>query len=976
MTDHQATFDGGTVDDDEDEVFAKLTTLLGQIFQFEKRDLDFGMYRVLKLRQREVGEFMDGLAGEVRGLLEGMGSADRIEVCNHLVDFFGRYYQDGDFMTLPRTNVTGAEYAIPYEGEEVTFHWANKNQYYIKTGRSFKVYEFRDPGEQHTVRFEVADAETPINNTREQESAFVPADATYDAATRTLTIPFEYRPLTREEKDAAGTKVREYFVDRAYERGLAAAPEGLRPVLSRAREQGRRGSRSETPLLKRHLNRYTSGNTEDFFIHKDLKGFLERELDFYLKNTVIRLDVLTSGTAVSLEDDVRKATAVKTIANKVIAMLDTTETLQRRLFEKKKLVVSADYCMTLDRIPSTFYPEIVANDAQVAEWTDLFGVDVRDRSTVAGSPAERLGMHSSLVLDTRHFERDFKDALLAEFDDLDRDVGGLMVKSENWQALRLLEARYRGEVQCIYIDPPYNTGNKDFLYKDRYQHSSWLSMITDRAILGRILLTTQGCFFSSIDDNEANPYGMLLKEIFSPSNFLATLVWQKRYSTPPDPNDFGYTHELIYAFRKSENFVRNLLPLTEEQVSRYRNPDNDPRGPWKPMDYTCRFTIFERPNLNYEITNPYTRTKIWPNQSRAWAFSPEVHRLNEKENRIWWGADGTNQVPAYKNFLSEIQQGSIPTTILFHEVVGHTDEASKELRSFFPNIKYTVKPTRLIRHLLQIGSKSDSLIRDFFAGSGTTAHAVLNHNREDGGTRKYILVEMGEYFSTMMKPRVMKVMYAKTWRNGQPVLQNDSPKGLSHIFKYITLEQYEDTLANVKLRELDAGERTLFADDPGLLLTYLLDTAGRTIEPTMADFEHPFAVTLNLHRETLVHPDTGPAGSSQTRPRPVDLPETFAYLLGLHVVRRRAWKAGEGTDRRYLAYLGRRDTGPVAVVWRDTDDLDFAADAAFITGTVLPKLLEETDVRDPVLYVNGEATVPGARSIGPEFMNLLGLSER
>ena len=273
MTDHQATFDGGTVDDDEDEVFAKLTTLLGQIFQFEKRDLDFGMYRVLKLRQREVGEFMDGLAGEVRGLLEGMGSADRIEVCNHLVDFFGRYYQDGDFMTLPRTNVTGAEYAIPYEGEEVTFHWANKNQYYIKTGRSFKVYEFRDPGEQHTVRFEVADAETPINNTREQESAFVPADATYDAATRTLTIPFEYRPLTREEKDAAGTKVREYFVDRAYERGLAAAPEGLRPVLSRAREQGRRGSRSETPLLKRHLNRYTSGNTEDFFIHKDLKGF-------------------------------------------------------------------------------------------------------------------------------------------------------------------------------------------------------------------------------------------------------------------------------------------------------------------------------------------------------------------------------------------------------------------------------------------------------------------------------------------------------------------------------------------------------------------------------------------------------------------------------------------------------------------------------------------------------------------------------
>lgn len=261
---------------------------------------------------------------------------------------------------------------------------------------------------------------------------------------------------------------------------------------------------------------------------------------------------------------------------------------------------------------------------------------------------------------------------------------------------------------------------------------------------------------------------------------------------------------------------------------------------------------------------------------------------------------------------------------------------------------------------------------DYFAGSGTTGHAILNLNCEDGGHRKYILIEMGEHFGSVMKPRIMKVMYAKTWKDGQPLLMNGEPDGQSHVFKYIALEQYEDTLANIVLPDLRTDERTLFDTAPSYLLTYLLDRAGTAPGPDTAAFKHPFAVTLRLHRETLAHPDNGLAGSSQTRPRPVDLPETFAYLLGLHIIRRRAFHDG---GRRYLAYLGRRHDGHVIVIWRDTAEIDYAIDRAFITDTVLPSLRAGLAAPEAELYINGEAWVENARPIGPAFAGLLDTEE-
>ncbi|MBY0340415.1 MAG: site-specific DNA-methyltransferase [Rhodocyclaceae bacterium] len=327
----------------------------------------------------------------------------------------------------------------------------------------------------------------------------------------------------------------------------------------------------------------------------------------------------------------------------------------------------------------------------------------------------------------------------------------LIIEGDNFDALRYLRMTHAGRVKCIYIDPPYNTGNRDFIYNDRfidkddaYRHSKWLEFMYRRLELSKELLTEDGVIFVSIDDNEGAHLRLLMDHVFGESNHLCTFAWEKRYSPPPDTKDIGYLHESVLAYRASPAFVRQLLPMTSEQSDRYKNPDKDRRGVWKAMDYTCRYTADERPNLYYPISQPNTGEEIWPKRTRVWGMSREVHERNVAEGRIWWGVKGTNSVPALKNFMSEIQQGMMPVSLLKHDMVGHTDEAAKELRELLPELKFTPKPTRLIRHLLNIAGDKNALVLDFFAGSGTTAHAVLNLNKEDGGKRRFILVSSTE----------------------------------------------------------------------------------------------------------------------------------------------------------------------------------------------------------------------------------------
>lgn len=336
------------------------------------------------------------------------------------------------------------------------------------------------------------------------------------------------------------------------------------------------------------------------------------------------------------------------------------------------------------------------------------------------------------------------------------DVSGayadnLLIQGDNLLALKALIPFYAGRVKCIFIDPPYNTQSAFEHYDDKLEHSQWLSTMYPRLVLLRELLADDGSIWITIDDNEVHYLKVMLDEVFGRNNFLCDITWEKRFSPPPDTKDFGYVHDHLLVYRRNKGFSRNLLPITEDQSGRYKNPDNDLRGPWQSMDYTCRYTADERPNLYYPITQPTTGAEIWPKRTRVWAMSREVHEQNVRENRIWWGT--RNAVPRLKNFLSEIQQGMMPMSIWKHTLAGHTQEAAKEMLGLFGADKFsTPKPERLIHTVLHIATQSGDLVLDSFLGSGTTAAVAHKMGR------RYIGIEMGDHARTHCLPRLQKVI--------------------------------------------------------------------------------------------------------------------------------------------------------------------------------------------------------------------------
>ena len=329
----------------------------------------------------------------------------------------------------------------------------------------------------------------------------------------------------------------------------------------------------------------------------------------------------------------------------------------------------------------------------------------------------------------------------------------LIIEGDNFDALRYLRMTHAGRVKCIYIDPPYNTGNRDFVYNDRFvdandswRHSTWCEFMYQRLLLAKDLLRQDGVIFVSIDDNEIFALGMLMNKVFGEANFVANVIWQKVFAPKNSAKHFSADHDFIVVYAlNGETWRPNLLPRGEAAESRYKNPDNDPRGPWTSGDLQARNPY----SLGiYPITCPSGRVIPGPGRGSYWRVSAEKLKELDADNRIWWGKDGDG-MPRIKRFLSEVMEGRVPQTLWPHTEVGHTQDAKKELLATLDdsdsaNVFSTPKPLMLLDRILRLSTGPDDLILDFFAGSGTTAHAVMRLNAEDGGKRRFILVSSTE----------------------------------------------------------------------------------------------------------------------------------------------------------------------------------------------------------------------------------------
>ena len=331
----------------------------------------------------------------------------------------------------------------------------------------------------------------------------------------------------------------------------------------------------------------------------------------------------------------------------------------------------------------------------------------------------------------------------------DKTTDNMLIYGDNLLALKALEQDYAGKIKCVYIDPPYNTGSAFEHYDDNLEHSTWLSLMKPRLEILRNLLADDGSLWISLDDNEQAYCKVLCDEVFGRKNFVCNVIWQKKYSPQNDAKWLSDNHDFLLIYSKNKDlWSPNLLPRTERMNSRYKNIDNDPRGPWKTSDLSAKRLT---PKDIYPITTPSGKI-VFPPAGRSWAISKETFSELVKENRIYWGKEG-NSVPQLKRFLADVQQGSVSLTIWTYEEVGHNQDAKKEVKQFnAENVFATPKPERLIERVLTLGSNPGDLVLDSFLGSGTTAAVAHKMGR------KYIGIELGEHCHTHCIPRLQKVI--------------------------------------------------------------------------------------------------------------------------------------------------------------------------------------------------------------------------
>ncbi len=985
---------------------------LKEIFMMDHAELDFGIYRIMNQKRQDIEHFLEKeLLPQVKQVLESNGTGDsdkakrrmaeiaanvggnievlpkgtpmrdeydklqeqlaqsgdtesmQAQVFSHLVMFFSRYYDGGDFISKRRYKDN--TYAIPYNGEEVKLHWANSDQYYIKTSEYFRNYTFVLPTSRRKVHFVLRDATTEQNNNKAQnnmERRFAiwqqkgESDPVMDLnADGDLCIYFSYElmPKATKQKD---------LLSKALETIKPLVPVEFEELLSVKMPTKENANRT---LLEKHLSDYTAKNSFDYFIHKDLGGFLNRELDFFIKNEVLHIDDLDSQY---INNQLTTVRAIKQVGEKIIRMLAQLENFQRRLWLKKKFVVQSDYCITLDRVPEKLYPEIIANEAQRKEWVRLFAIDeIKGDLTTEGYSepltVEFLKQNPFLVLDTAFFDAKFKHLLVKSMENIDEQTNGLLINSENFQALELLQEKYKKVIKNIYADPPYNTSASEIAYKNNYKNSSWLSLMESRLALGKQLLTSDGIQCTTIDDVEQSKLNFLLESVFEEQPEVVAI--RIKPSGRPIPNGFAISHEYGLFSKTNEKTSIARLARTDEQLARYR--ERDEKGPffWEmlrkagsnshrenrptmyypfywnkaagtfrlpEMDYieeTKTFEIKEEPQPNEVVVYPIKDD----GSAGCWYFGID----NIKEHVSSLKAEIQESGITYVYYRRRPNEGVQPLTTWGDAKYSATEHGTDLLKKMDIPFDYP-KSIHAVEDCLRVsGCHRDAVVLDYFGGSGTTSHAVLNLNKEDNGNRKYILCDMAEYFNPALRTRTERAIYSETWDNGKPI----SRKGISHCFKYIRLEQYEDTLNNLEIKKQQIDWR----DDKfheSYMLNYMLDTETRESLLSLKWFVNPFNMSLKTTKDNEL---------VETK---VDMVETFNYLIGLNV-ETEDWHK----DDQICVVQGKthRDGLKTLVIWRNCEKINNEALCDFFDRMDFRTRDSEFDI----IYVNGDNTLPNLR---------------
>lgn len=1045
----------------------QLKDLLRELFQLNNTDLDFGIYRILNIKAKEVGEFIekdidakietvkdkiiDRQSGDIKAELEEakaklekdfkvdfqkdgdleakvgqFGQLDlfmepfnrfktakdkldnlRISedteksIYNELYRFFERYYEGGDFISKPRAGKNN--YMIPYEGEEVKLYWANYDQYYIKTGDNFKNYLFNnqsaDPKTLTQVEFRILDAETAINNNKEEKGRlFVPAEEPFEwiAEERKLLVKFYYRVPTAEEKKTWGESQSVKTDNKGINQKLAAlVTEAVKKIgdaelllfLSKTRNNSKG---VPMPLFFYHLERYTNLNKFDYFIHKDLKGFLQRELDAFLKNEVFSIAFLDPAwkeqeVQEAIKNNVLKASAIRDIALVVIDFMSELEEFQKRLFEKKKFVVESHYCMTLDRIPESVYDDVVQyiltdkDKKQIQDWIDLkfiAGSELEPKKTTGKNHDEYsdakafFKANNKLVLDTKNLSAELKWKLFAAFENIDKLTNGILINSENFQALNFIQSKAKGQVRSVYIDPPFNTGDDDFLYKDSMQHSSWMCMMLDRMRLSKNLMSKNAGIYSHIDYKEVANLKQLQEKIFGSENFVQ-LISVKAASPAGfktvNPGPIDVTEYILFSVKSRKDFEFKKAYTPVEYDSNYNLVIENLDSPCEEWSFISIIDAIYKENgiannkdakekwgdywkiirdnliAVYALENKDRVVSIRDPQKPTDDLKALLKKSKDEDRLCEYKKENGESSYAYKGGLLSFYSNKVltvdgietPTELLtdfWNDVswAGIANEGNVKLKN-------GKKPERLLKRVIESTMNSnDEFTLDYFSGSGTTP--AVSHKMG----KKWIGIEMGRYFEDLTKRRLLNVLNGE--QTGISKIQEWKGGG---IFQYIKLEQYEDTLNNIEIQ--NTAPQLSFLDNIRYQLIH--GTKGSDSLINLEKFTKPFDYTMKIVQQN--EPKEGIN---------IDLVTTFNFMLGIEVQR---YVLAENNGLDYKIVIGKKGLQQFIIIWRNFDEtsIDLKTEKEFITK-------QDWYNTTAFVYCNGDNAF-SAHPIEPEFIRLM-----
>lgn len=698
------------------------------------------------------------------------------DIYNKLYTFFDSYLNDTGTPFFHDTPLYKNIYAKIYtNSKDTSLFYKTKDLYYVKSDTLYTSLTLSDENELAQIYFDTSEYTQNADNTKRK--LIFKLDKIEQTSTDTQdSIPTIYIKVL-SQKDLL-PKLNAVFKENSNE----LSEDFIKSLKAH-----------KIPLDEAHIKKlfasYKKQNEVDFFIHKNARAFLQEQFDLWFYHYLYKDSEFQEWSVKSISHLQR----IRNIALEIIGLIGDFEDELKAVWLKPKFVKAVNYVFSFDLIlrhsvlsdkaQNTALLDSICKDKgfekQIKEWQDL---GLIDESFQAQNISEKIlsdDKYKFLPLDTKHFSKEIKYKILSVFDDIESILNGELIKADNFQALNSLMPKYQGNIDLIYIDPPYNTSNNDFVYMDKFNHASWLSMIANRLELAREFLKDSGSIFISIDDNEQARLKILCDSIFSEDNFISNVIWEKKFSPQNDAKYFSDNHDFIVSYAKNKEFWQpNLLIRTDEANARYKNPDNDPRGVWTSGDMSVK-RMTEKDI--YEITLPSGRT-ILPPQGRSWILSKEKFEEYLKDNRIYF--NGGDSVPRIKRFLSEVKDGITPLTIWKHKEVGHNQDAAKEILALFDDkIFDTPKPEKLLKRICEIASNQDSIILDFFAGSGTTLAAAQKLGR------KWLGVEMGEHFYKVILPRLKKVI-----GGFQSGISKECDYQGGGAFRYYELESYEEAL--------------------------------------------------------------------------------------------------------------------------------------------------------------------------------------